>query len=134
MENPNPVLFEVHQTVEYKPFVYNSDTIISSEDIFSTQPVCLLKKLIHFEDAIRKINDPEHPMSLEELGVVQLEHIEVNNEDKSVAIKYTPTIPHCSMATLIGLCIKIRLIQTIPREYWVNFFNLIIKYLYMFCF
>ncbi len=66
-------------------------------------------------------------MSLEELGVVQLAHIDVNNEDKCVLLRYTPTIPHCSMATLIGLCIKIRLSQSLPRSFWVLFKNQILS-------
>lgn len=31
------------------------------------------------EDLLRDINDPEHPMSLEELNVIQMENIEVSN-------------------------------------------------------
>jgi len=30
-------------------------------------------------DLLRDINDPEHPMSLEELNVIQMENIEVSN-------------------------------------------------------
>jgi metal-sulfur cluster biosynthetic enzyme len=31
----------------------------------------------------------------------------------TVYIKFTPTIPHCSMATLIGLCIKVKLMRSL---------------------
>ncbi|KAG8000336.1 Mitotic spindle-associated MMXD complex subunit MIP18 [Nibea albiflora] len=31
----------------------------------------------------------------------------VNDSESTVGIEFTPTIPHCSMATLIGLSIKI---------------------------
>lgn len=58
-------------------------------------------------------------MSLEELGVVQKEHIEVNSEDEAILVRFTPTIPHCSMATLIGLCIQIRLKEALPPSFWV---------------
>jgi len=58
-------------------------------------------------------------MSLEELGVVQTDHIEVNNDDRAIYIRFTPTIPHCSMATLIGLCIQIKLRQSLPLAIWV---------------
>ncbi len=53
-------------------------------------------------DLIRSINDPEHPLTLEELGVVDLDKIEVSDKDDMCSIYFTPTIPHCSMATLIG--------------------------------
>lgn len=74
----------------------------------------------NFADLIRGINDPEHPLSLEQLNVVGLEHVEVNVVDQAVKVLYTPTIPHCSMATLIGLSIKIQLLQTLPMGYWVD--------------
>jgi len=60
-------------------------------------------------DHIRGLRDPEHPLSLEALRVVQEELVEVG--DNSVAVRFTPTVPHCSMAALIGLaiCTKLRL-------------------------
>ncbi|XP_045031695.1 MIP18 family protein galla-2 isoform X2 [Daphnia magna] len=61
-------------------------------------------------DLLRDISDPEHPMSLEELNVVQITNIEVDDHENSVKVFYTPTIPHCSMATLIGLSIKRKLL------------------------
>lgn len=33
---------------------------------------------------------------------------------------YTPTIPHCSMATLIGLSIRVQLLRTLPARFKVN--------------
>ncbi|KPP60958.1 mitotic spindle-associated MMXD complex subunit MIP18-like [Scleropages formosus] len=56
---------------------------------------------------IRSINDPEHPLSLEELNVVEQVRVRVNDPESAVSVEFTPTIPHCSMATLIGLSIKI---------------------------
>jgi metal-sulfur cluster biosynthetic enzyme len=61
-------------------------------------------------DLIRSINDPEHPLTLEELAVVNASHITVTHPDDypgaprypAVRMEFTPTIPHCSMATLIG--------------------------------
>ncbi|XP_028983647.1 cytosolic iron-sulfur assembly component 2B isoform X2 [Betta splendens] len=57
-------------------------------------------------DLIRSINDPEHPLSLEELNVVEQVRVKVNDAESTVSVEFTPTIPHCSMATLIGLSIK----------------------------
>lgn len=59
-------------------------------------------------------------MTLEELGVVNLKHIEVNDDKSTIKINYTPTIPHCSMATLIGLSIRVKLIQNLAPRFKVN--------------
>lgn len=53
-------------------------------------------------DLIRNINDPEHPLTLEELRVVEEANIKVDDQKNTVDVHFTPTIPHCSMATLIG--------------------------------
>lgn len=33
---------------------------------------------------------------------------------------FTPTIPHCSMATLIGLSIKVKLLRSLPQRFKVS--------------
>ncbi|RIA84556.1 hypothetical protein C1645_698554 [Glomus cerebriforme] len=71
-------------------------------------------------DLIRSISDPEHPLTLEELNVTQLEHVTVDDNNDSVVIEFTPTIPHCSMATLIGLCIRVRLLRSLPERFKVD--------------
>ncbi|KAJ9103343.1 hypothetical protein QFC19_004441 [Naganishia cerealis] len=55
-------------------------------------------------DLLRSITDPEHPLTLEQLAVVSASQIKVSNKKghERVLIEFTPTIPHCSMATLIG--------------------------------
>lgn len=90
---------------------------------------------------IRNIQDPEHPHTLEELAVVSREQIEIElstehgrlshhhnnniNDDEDnrhhnhqnptlIQVRFTPTIPHCSMATLIGLCLTIKLQRSLP--------------------
>eukprot|EP01084_Bolivina_argentea_P216490 367784_1 len=72
-------------------------------------------------EMIRNINDPEHPLTLEQLNVVNLDniHIDLNNKNK-VLITYTPTIPHCSMATLIGLSIQVKLLRSLPSRFKVK--------------
>lgn len=69
---------------------------------------------------IRNLNDPEHPLSLEQLRVVQKELIVVNSAKNHLDIRFTPTIPHCSMATLIGLCIRVKLLRSLPAKYKVD--------------
>ena len=38
----------------------------------------------------------------------------------SAAIAFSPTVPHCSMATLIGLALSVRLAAALPRRYKVR--------------
>ncbi|XP_065360160.1 MIP18 family protein galla-2 [Calliphora vicina] len=71
-------------------------------------------------DLIRNINDPEHPLSLEELRVVQEDLIKVSDEKNEVFVNFTPTIPHCSMATLIGLSIRVKLLRSLPPRFKVT--------------
>ncbi|XP_055315356.1 MIP18 family protein galla-2 [Sitodiplosis mosellana] len=71
-------------------------------------------------DLIRLINDPEHPLTLEELHVVQQNLIKVDNEQNEVFVNFTPTIPHCSMATLIGLSIRVKLLRSLPPRFKVT--------------
>jgi len=71
-------------------------------------------------DMIRCINDPEHPLTLEELNVVENAKVQVSNKDSTVFIEFTPTIPHCSMATLIGLSIRVKLLRSLPSRFKVD--------------
>ncbi|KAL0809081.1 hypothetical protein ABMA28_012711 [Loxostege sticticalis] len=71
-------------------------------------------------DLIRNINDPEHPLTLEELRVVEESNITVNNKENTVDVNFTPTIPHCSMATLIGLSIRVQLLRALPSRFKVT--------------
>lgn len=69
---------------------------------------------------IRHLNDPEHPLTLEQLNVAQLSLVEVNDEANTVDVHFTPTIPHCSMATLIGLSIRVKLLRALPPRFKVT--------------
>ena len=71
-------------------------------------------------DHVRAIADPEHPYSLEQLGVVSEGAISVDDAAGAVALEFTPTVAHCSMATLIGLCLRVRLAQALPRRFKVD--------------
>ncbi len=60
-----------------------------------------------FTDVIRTIRDPEKPNTLEELDVVTEKCVEVQelgDDEYLIIIKFSPTVPHCSLATLIGVC------------------------------
>nr|ACG38552.1 hypothetical protein [Zea mays] len=71
-------------------------------------------------DHIRDIKDPEHPYSLEQLNVVTEDSIELNDESNHVRVIFTPTVEHCSMATIIGLCIRVKLVRSLPPYYKVD--------------
>ncbi|CAM9700001.1 unnamed protein product [Discosporangium mesarthrocarpum] len=89
---------------------------------------CLDKDLQAWDDVdvdevfeiIRHINDPEHPLTLEQLKVITAENISVDDESSTVRVLFTPTIPHCSMATLIGLCIRVKLLRSLPTRFKVK--------------
>ncbi|CAG0883382.1 unnamed protein product [Cyprideis torosa] len=71
-------------------------------------------------DMIRDIGDPEHPLTLEELNVVSEEDIHVDDAAGTIVVRFTPTIPHCSMATLIGLSIRVKLLRCLPSRFKVS--------------
>lgn len=73
-------------------------------------------------DLIAHISDPEHPLTLGQLAVVNLPDIKVidsgnKNEIAEVIVRITPTITHCSLATLIGLGIRVRLDRCLPPRF-----------------
>ena len=70
-------------------------------------------------DVIRDIKDPERAENLFELGVVQEEDVTVIEKDGCVYIRieFTPTVPHCHLATLIGLCIRVKVTREFPDKH-----------------
>lgn len=91
-------------------------------------------------EIVRNIQDPEHPLTLEQLGVVSREQIEVHDvlddddddENESadnmntdaapystIHVRFTPTVPHCSMATLIGLSLRVKLLRSVSSRFKV---------------
>ncbi|EEQ88875.1 FAM96B protein [Blastomyces dermatitidis ER-3] len=79
-------------------------------------------------DLIATIADPEHPISLGALAVVSLPDISIkpslpSNPDsplRTVSVLITPTITHCSLATVIGLGVRVRLEQSLPPRFRVD--------------
>lgn len=67
---------------------------------------------------IRSVRDPEHMnMTLEDLRVVNLNDITVIDEQGLVRVIYTPTTPTCSLGSIIGLSLKIKLDRCLPRRF-----------------
>ncbi|XP_023294108.2 MIP18 family protein galla-2 [Lucilia cuprina] len=102
------------------PNVYSKrkERIITKEE--ADENVCDPFDTREIFDLIRNINDPEHPLTLEELRVVQEDLIKVSDKNNEVFVNFTPTIPHCSMATLIGLSIRVKLLRSLPPRFKVT--------------
>lgn len=107
LDNANPLVFSKSKVREILP-EEEDDSIsdeIDSREIF---------------DLLRNLNDPEHPLTLEQLNVIQQAHIDCSDAENFVNVYFTPTIPHCSMATLIGLSIRARLMRALPTRFKVQ--------------
>ncbi|RHZ45824.1 iron-sulfur cluster assembly protein CIA2 [Aspergillus thermomutatus] len=79
-------------------------------------------------DLVSTISDPEHPISLGSLAVVSLADIMIKpslphvpgSPLRTVTVLITPTITHCSLATVIGLGVRVRLEQSLPPRFRVD--------------
>lgn len=74
----------------------------------------LNRNLMFFSsDLLKTIKDPEKPQTLEQLDVVYEDCIEIREATPGgvtvIRVEFNPTVPHCSLATLIGLCIRVKL-------------------------
>ncbi|XP_013752390.2 protein AE7-like 1 [Brassica napus] len=69
---------------------------------------------------VRDIRDPEHPYSLEQLSVLSEDSITLDDKLNRILITFTPTIQHCRMATIIGLCLRAKLKECLPLHYKVD--------------
>uniref|UniRef100_A0A0E0KJM0 Uncharacterized protein n=1 Tax=Oryza punctata TaxID=4537 RepID=A0A0E0KJM0_ORYPU len=101
MINANPV---VHERPERAAHPHPADAI-DALDVF---------------DTVRDIKDPEHPYSLEQLSVLSEESVSVDEKLGRIQITFTPTVQHCSMATVIGLCLRLKLMQNFPPHFKID--------------
>lgn len=84
----------------------------------------------HCTDLISSISDPEHPVSLGQLSIVNIDDIHItpspalgvpdSNTIVQVTVEITPTVTHCSLATVLGLGVRVRLEQCLPPNYRVD--------------
>lgn len=123
MENENP---EIKQHLEHRIDLEWADgrlVQVDEDSIF---------------EVIRDIKDPEHPYTLEQLGVVSKADITVGETEgyntgnnsvpsavdaaraplcstglplRHVTVTFTPTVPHCSMAGMIGLALVYQIMR-----------------------
>lgn len=110
LQNANPKIYNIeessaqHDTLDF----FDDDT---TREEFTPQEIFEL---------IRHLNDPEHPLTLEQLNVLHASNVAVDDNSNTIRIFFTPTIPHCSMATLIGLCIRVKLLRSLPGRFKVR--------------
>eukprot|EP00262_Sarcandra_glabra_P008758 TRINITY_DN22475_c0_g1_i1.p1 TRINITY_DN22475_c0_g1~~TRINITY_DN22475_c0_g1_i1.p1 ORF type:complete len:155 (-),score=27.72 TRINITY_DN22475_c0_g1_i1:214-678(-) len=71
-------------------------------------------------DFVRDIRDPEHPYSLEQLSVLSEESITVDEKLGRILITFTPTVQHCNLASVIGLCLRVKLMHCFPPHFKVD--------------
>ena len=111
--NANPTIYAVEDAPDDAGLAHNldDDDEEGESDAFDAGEV--------FE-ILRRLRDPEHPLTLEQLNVVSRELIEVDDARNRVVVQFTPTVPHCSMATLIGLCIRVKLLRSLPTRFKVD--------------
>ena len=133
--NPNPTVYATHKSKRRRRRA-------ATGDADGSEPVDAAEVF----ELVRHVADPEHPLSLEQLHVVREELIDVKDPDNHVHIRFTPTIPHCallssnsclrrvgspvcvcgrlcaagSMATLIGLCLRVKLQRSLPARFKVD--------------
>ncbi|RMZ83492.1 hypothetical protein DV737_g1562, partial [Chaetothyriales sp. CBS 132003] len=79
-------------------------------------------------DLISTMSDPEHPITLGSLAVVSLPDISIkptipsraSSNLQTATVLITPTIQHCSLATVIGLGVRVRLEESLPPRFRVD--------------
>merc|ERR1712167_22119 len=107
--NPNPTVYEV--------YTGRKEVASAADDDDETRDPIDAAEVF---DMVRDITDPEHPMSLEQLKVVSADYITIDDEASRVKIAFAPTVPGCSMATLIGLCLRVKLLRSLPKRFKVD--------------
>eukprot|EP00971_Amphidinium_carterae_P036186 711483-Amphidinium_carterae.1 len=111
---PHAFIMRIHWSIDD---LLVPDVDCTAEDVLTAQEV--------FE-SLRYLQDPEHPdLSLEQLKVIEekLIYVEASThltlrlltkapyvglsmQERRVFVRFTPTVPTCSVATLIGLTVK----------------------------
>ncbi len=83
IENLNPSVYQKLDSRKLTTTDYDNDYIdeIDEREVF---------------DYIRSIQDPEHPLTLEELNVLDIESVNIDKKNSVCYVQFTPTIPHCS--------------------------------------
>ncbi len=59
---------------------------------------------------VRVIRDPEHPFTLSQLRVVSPSLVKYERAVNTFVVQFKPTIPNCSLSSIIGLSIRVRIL------------------------
>ncbi|KAF1740466.1 hypothetical protein MXB_4715 [Myxobolus squamalis] len=103
-ENLNPIVYE--------KYIKRSEPSLNELDISKNDEIDPQELF----EMICYIKDPEHmDTTLEQLHIVRPDLISINHDEKSIYVFFTPTIPNCSMSSLIGLCIHSMLTRCLPK-------------------
>ncbi|EME38275.1 hypothetical protein DOTSEDRAFT_48554 [Dothistroma septosporum NZE10] len=110
------------------PSLANSETLHDAPSSSSSEDESDREEIDEQEvyDLISNITDPEHPLSLGSLGVVNLSDIAIippaspTSRISSVRVLITPTTSACSLTTVIGLGVKVRLVNALPPRIRVD--------------
>ncbi|KAK8064763.1 FAM96B protein [Apiospora phragmitis] len=108
---------------------------VSRRPLFLSDPFCDVSWSDGTESDDDFVEEPideqrsTHPISLGQLAVVNLPDVGITpppsascdpNALRRVLVKVTPTITHCSLATVLGLGVRVRLEQALPPNYRVD--------------
>ncbi|BFZ01872.1 hypothetical protein BsWGS_04911 [Bradybaena similaris] len=76
-------------------------------------------------DLISRIRDPEKPQSLEDLNVICESGVKVyrlKGGQLLAHVEFVPTVPHCSLASIIGLTMRSKLEKYLPEKLKVDIY------------
>lgn len=121
--NANPVIHQVPTITRRARSSSIEIDAADDSDADSDSPDYELIDAEEIYNLLATINDPEHPLTLAQLAVVNLQDIHITASPtgiETIHVALTPTIPHCSMATLIGLCVRVRLNRSLPPRFRVD--------------
>ncbi|CAH8386521.1 unnamed protein product [Eruca vesicaria subsp. sativa] len=115
----------VSRLVNENPIVYERNERRVCTDKLSLEPIDTLKifdilSIFHVRCFIKYIRDPELPSSLEHLKVLTKDSVKVDDDNSHVRVTFTPTMKICGMTSLIGLCLRVKLIRSLPARYKVD--------------
>ncbi|MCJ1444210.1 MAG: hypothetical protein MMC23_004711 [Stictis urceolatum] len=119
--HPPSIFASTAPAIPADPFDWRSQSPLSDED--SDEPEPIDEQEVY--DLISTISDPEHPLTLGSLSVINLPDIHISplsprSSLSRVEVLITPTITHCSLATVIGLGVRVRLEQALPPRFRVD--------------
>jgi len=105
---------DVHYASGTGPTVYEEEEITA--DTFSNETA----EEVYL--SLRTIRDPEFPHTLAQLRVIAPNGIQVDEEKFNIFVTLVPTVAHCSLASLIGLCVRTKLSREFSDDWKVDIF------------